>query len=130
MAQPYPARQVFTMLSGDRGLGKSFLTLDIAARVSNGVPFPDQQEHCEVGNTISAKRAKVHAEVLPAAAPAEPTPETPAEAPADATAAEPAPAPQAKASKAKKAKTPKAPKERKVGGLTACAQIWPRPRSR
>ena len=71
----------------------------------------------------SAKRAKVNAEVLPAAAPVEPMPETPAEALADATAAEPAPAPQAKASKAKKTKTPKAPKERKVGGLTACAQI-------
>jgi len=39
------------------------------------------------------------------------------------TAAEPAPAPHAKASKAKKDATPKAPKERKMGGLTAFAQI-------
>jgi hypothetical protein len=67
----------------------------------------------------TAKRAKVHAEVLPAAEPAELMPE----APANATAAEPAPPPQAKAPKAKKGKTLKAPKERKMGGLTACAQI-------
>jgi hypothetical protein len=31
-----------TLLVGDPGLGKSFLTLDIAARVSRGAPWPDQ----------------------------------------------------------------------------------------
>ena len=30
-----------TLLSGDPGLGKSFVTLDMAARISNGVPWPD-----------------------------------------------------------------------------------------
>lgn len=30
-----------TILEGDPGLGKSLLTLDIAARVSQGIPFPD-----------------------------------------------------------------------------------------
>lgn len=30
-----------TLIAGDPGLGKSFLTLDLAARVSRGVPWPD-----------------------------------------------------------------------------------------
>jgi putative DNA primase/helicase len=30
-----------TMLAGDPGLGKSFLTLDMAARISTGMPWPD-----------------------------------------------------------------------------------------
>lgn len=30
-----------TLLAGDPGLGKSFVTLDIAARVSRGLPWPD-----------------------------------------------------------------------------------------
>jgi hypothetical protein len=30
-----------TILSGDPGLGKSFLTVDLAARVSRGMPWPD-----------------------------------------------------------------------------------------
>lgn len=30
-----------TLIAGDPGLGKSFLTLDIAARVSTGAPWPD-----------------------------------------------------------------------------------------
>jgi putative DNA primase/helicase len=33
-----------TLLSGGSGLGKSFLTLDLAARASRGLPFPDQVE--------------------------------------------------------------------------------------
>jgi putative DNA primase/helicase len=33
-----------TLLSGGSGLGKSFLTLDLAARASRGIPFPDQVE--------------------------------------------------------------------------------------
>jgi len=33
-----------TLIAGDPGLGKSFLTLDIAARVSSGTPWPDSQD--------------------------------------------------------------------------------------
>lgn len=33
-----------TLVAGDPGLGKSFLTLDMAARVSSGLPWPDSQE--------------------------------------------------------------------------------------
>jgi putative DNA primase/helicase len=33
-----------TLLCGDSGLGKSFLALDLAARASRGLPFPDQDE--------------------------------------------------------------------------------------
>jgi len=35
------ARRKLTLLVGDPGLGKSFLTLDLAARVSKGAGFPD-----------------------------------------------------------------------------------------
>ncbi|MEX0642335.1 MAG: AAA family ATPase, partial [Pirellulales bacterium] len=35
------ARGKLTVFSGDPGLGKSFLTLDIAARVTTGAPWPD-----------------------------------------------------------------------------------------
>ena len=42
----------FTMLSGDPGLGKSFVTLDIAARLSTGNSFPDQKGKFEVGSSI------------------------------------------------------------------------------
>lgn len=34
-----------TLLAGDPGLGKSFLTLDIAARLSRGAPWPDAASH-------------------------------------------------------------------------------------
>src|SRR3712207_3815131 len=37
-----------SVLDGDPGLGKSATTLDIAARVSTGRPFPDGSE-CETG---------------------------------------------------------------------------------
>jgi putative DNA primase/helicase len=33
-----------TLIAGDPGLGKSFITLDIAARVSCGAPWPDAQQ--------------------------------------------------------------------------------------
>jgi archaellum biogenesis ATPase FlaH len=32
-----------TLIAGDPGLGKSFVTLDIAARVSRGMPWPDRR---------------------------------------------------------------------------------------
>jgi len=40
-----------TMLDGDPGVGKSVVTMDIAARVSTGRPFPDGAP-CEVGNVL------------------------------------------------------------------------------
>jgi hypothetical protein len=41
------------LLVGDPGLGKSLATIDIAARVSRGVPFPDG-EPCEPGAVVMA----------------------------------------------------------------------------
>lgn len=40
-----------TLFVGDPGLGKSLLTLDAAARLSRGTPWPDE-EPCEPGDTI------------------------------------------------------------------------------
>ncbi len=42
-----------TLLIGDPGLGKSLLTLDIAARVTRGLPFPDNAI-CAKGSVIMA----------------------------------------------------------------------------
>ena len=42
-----------TLLAGDPGLGKSFVTLDIAARISTGTPWPDRRdEGIEPGDVI------------------------------------------------------------------------------
>ncbi|MEN6385899.1 MAG: bifunctional DNA primase/polymerase [Phycisphaerales bacterium] len=42
-----------TVLAGDPGLGKSFVSLDIAARVSSGQPWPDSPDiRPEVGSVI------------------------------------------------------------------------------
>jgi len=42
-----------TLVAGDPGLGKSFLTLDMAARVSTGAPWPDRlAEHTEPGGIV------------------------------------------------------------------------------
>lgn len=42
-----------TLLAGDPGLGKSFVTLDIAARLSSGTPWPDRgDESVEPENTV------------------------------------------------------------------------------
>ena len=112
----------FTTLSGDRGLGKSFLTLDIAARVSNAVPFPDQQEHCEVGNTIQREARQGSLVALPAAAPAEATPETAAQAPRTRPPPNRRPRP-GQGAQGQEGQDAEAPKERKVGGLSACAQV-------
>lgn len=40
-----------TLLAGDPGLGKSYMALDIAARVSTGSPWPDEGEVCQ-GNVL------------------------------------------------------------------------------
>ena len=42
-----------TLIAGDPGLGKSFLTLDIAARVSTGIGWPEQiEEKFEPGGVV------------------------------------------------------------------------------
>ena len=42
-----------TLVAGDPGLGKSFVTLDIAARVSSGTPWPDRRhEPNPVGGVV------------------------------------------------------------------------------
>ena len=40
-----------TLVIGDPGLGKSQLTLDLAARVTRGTPWPDEAP-CDVGNVL------------------------------------------------------------------------------
>jgi len=44
-------RHMVSMIYGDPGTGKSFITLDMAARVSRGEPWPDG-EHNEVGDVV------------------------------------------------------------------------------
>jgi len=46
------ARGKFTLIAGDPGLGKSFLTIDLAARVSTGSPWPDQSGLAPRGNVL------------------------------------------------------------------------------
>ncbi len=41
-----------TTIAGDPGLGKSFLSLDLAARVSRGVPWPDGSGHAPLGSVV------------------------------------------------------------------------------
>lgn len=59
-AKPKPIRWLWpghiphgsmTLIIGDPGLGKSQLTLDLAARVSRGIPWPDSSP-CDVGNVL------------------------------------------------------------------------------
>ncbi|MHC4676122.1 MAG: AAA family ATPase [Planctomycetota bacterium] len=45
-------RGKLTMIAGDPGLGKSYLSLDIAARVSAGLPWPDSGKPAEKGSVI------------------------------------------------------------------------------
>ncbi len=41
------------ILAGPPGIGKSFLTLDMAARISNGTPWPDARDRSiDIGSTI------------------------------------------------------------------------------
>jgi putative DNA primase/helicase len=51
-----PLRRV-TLLVSDPGIGKSLLTLDIAARVSRGTPWPDANVECGMGNGDSQSAA-------------------------------------------------------------------------
>src|SRR6476469_3584051 len=39
--EPYLARGKLAILDGDPGTGKSFLTIDLASRVTRGLPMPD-----------------------------------------------------------------------------------------
>ena len=41
-----------TMLSGDPGLGKSLLTIDLGARVSVRARWPDSREHAPLGDVV------------------------------------------------------------------------------
>ncbi len=42
-----------TTLAGDPGLGKSFVTIDLAARISNGSPWPDDlATHAPTGGAV------------------------------------------------------------------------------
>jgi hypothetical protein len=41
---PYIPKGRITVLDGDPGLGKSFVTLDICARITAGIPFPNSGE--------------------------------------------------------------------------------------
>ena len=45
------AARKLTVIDGDPGTGKSTLTIDIAAKVSTGTPFPDG-ESCSLGTAI------------------------------------------------------------------------------
>ena len=49
--KPYIARGCLTMLDGDPGLGKSHITLSIAASLSQGTPLPNQQDSIK-GTTL------------------------------------------------------------------------------
>lgn len=46
------ARGKMSILSGMPGLGKSFMTCDLAARVSTGQPFPDGEQSREPGDVL------------------------------------------------------------------------------
>lgn len=41
-----------TLLVGDPGLGKSFITIDLTARITSGKPWPDDSGTAEAGNVI------------------------------------------------------------------------------
>lgn len=41
-----------TLISGDPGVGKSFLTMDLAARVTRGAPWPDGSGLCPEGSVV------------------------------------------------------------------------------
>ncbi len=48
-----------TLLAGDPGLGKSFLTLDLAARISVGAPWPDDpHEDAHAGRSGNSERRR------------------------------------------------------------------------
>ena len=52
-----------SLLAGDPGLGKSMLSLDIAARISRGLPFPDGAP-CEAGSVLLASTEDDPADTL------------------------------------------------------------------
>jgi len=62
------------MIDGDTGLGKSFVTLDLCARISAGEPFPDGAPTAlrrrERGNCILFLAAKL-ADAFPRSIPSE-----------------------------------------------------------
>ncbi|GFJ91707.1 ATP-binding protein [Phytohabitans rumicis] len=48
----YLARGKLHVIDGDPGLGKSTMTLDVAARVTNGKPWPDAQPGCTPAGVV------------------------------------------------------------------------------
>src|SRR5574338_774934 len=50
--KPYLARGKLCILDGDPGTGKSFLAIDLAARLSRGGPLPDGQTLDRPHNTV------------------------------------------------------------------------------
>jgi hypothetical protein len=50
---PRIAKGMLTMLAGDPGVGKGFLTVDIAARITKGIPWPDGMP-CKQGGVLFA----------------------------------------------------------------------------
>jgi hypothetical protein len=48
----YIPRGKLTLIDGDPGLGKSFLSLEVAARVTRGKPFPVNSEQLEPGRVL------------------------------------------------------------------------------
>jgi hypothetical protein len=90
--QPFLARGKLTVLDGDPGTGKSFFTVDLAARLSRGGPLPDGQAlarpHTTIllnaeddpADTVRARAATAGAElsrVFAAGGPNEPLPPLP-----------------------------------------------------
>jgi hypothetical protein len=50
--EPYIARGRLTLLDGDPGIGKSFVAIDLAARLSRGLPLPSGQVPERPGTTL------------------------------------------------------------------------------
>ena len=53
-----------TIIAGEPGVGKSFLTLDIAARVSNGEDFPDGRMGAFIKDEYAIAKNKVSCSTL------------------------------------------------------------------
>ena len=50
--EPYIPRGMLTLIDGDPGLGKSFVTMDLAARLSRGWPMPFQDGNARPCNVL------------------------------------------------------------------------------
>src|SRR5262245_55624413 len=50
--EPYLARSKLAVLDGDPGTGKSFVTIDLAARITNGLPMPCSDVKAPAGTVL------------------------------------------------------------------------------